>query len=156
MGSAPRLYSYAVPPEDPADKFALDNALEGLNAGYVASVYEAYRSDPGSVEPEWRRLFDAGYGGFEPVRPDAPTAPAGAATNGNAAPPDAGEAAPAAMPGGARPLRGPSGRLAANMAASLAVPTATSFRDVPVAVAGGTCGASSMTATHPGGSASPI
>ena len=134
MGSAPRLYSYAVPPEDPADKFALDNALEGLNAGYVASVYEAYRSDPGSVEPEWRRLFDAGYGGFEPVRPDAPTAPAGAATNGNAAPPDAGEAAPAAMPGGARPLRGPSGRLAANMAASLTVPTATSFRDVPVTV----------------------
>ena len=44
MGSAPRLYPYDVPPEDPADKSPLDDALEGLNAGYVASVYEAYRS----------------------------------------------------------------------------------------------------------------
>ena len=126
MGSAPRLYSYGVPPEDPTDKSPLDDALEGLNAGYVASVYEAYRSDPASVEPEWRRLFDAGYGGFEPVRPDAPKAADGGETNGNAGPAGSDETPPAALPTGARPLRGPSARLAANMAASLAVPTATS------------------------------
>ena len=38
-----------------------------------------------------------------------------------------------ALPGGATPIKGPAARLAQNMAASLSVPTATSFRDVPVA-----------------------
>ncbi len=110
-----------MPPYDgngrsPIDK-ALDDALEGLNAGYVASVYEQYRSDPASVETEWRRLFDAGLGGFEPIRPPEPAADPSVTL----------EEAPA----GASPLRGPSARLAANMSASLSVPTATSFRDVP-------------------------
>jgi 2-oxoglutarate dehydrogenase E1 component len=141
-----------VPPDDTNGRSPLDDALEGLNAGYVASVYEQYRSDPASVEPEWRRLFDAGFAGFEPVRAPAatqapaapavaPAAPAATAAPA-AAPPspaatdDAGkppEAPPAEAPPGATPLRGPAARLAANMAASLAVPTATSFRDVPVA-----------------------
>jgi len=138
VSSAPRLYSYGVPPDDPADRSPLDEALEGLNAGYVAAVYESYKTDPASVEPEWRRLFDAGYGGFEPARSAAPSpAPAGA-TNGESGPPpgptpESGEPSAGAPPG-PRPLKGPSGRLAANMAASLAVPTATSFRDLGVAV----------------------
>ncbi|HET9498219.1 MAG TPA: multifunctional oxoglutarate decarboxylase/oxoglutarate dehydrogenase thiamine pyrophosphate-binding subunit/dihydrolipoyllysine-residue succinyltransferase subunit [Candidatus Limnocylindria bacterium] len=118
-----------MPPDDgngrsPIDK-ALDDALEGLNAGYVASVYEQYRSDPTSVETEWRRLFDAGLGGFEPIRPPEPIRPSEPAS----APPTVEEPPP-----GATALRGPSARLAANMAASLAVPTATSFRDIPTAV----------------------
>ena len=37
-----------------------------------------------------------------------------------------------ALPPGATPIKGPASRLARNMTASLAVPTATSFRDVPV------------------------
>jgi 2-oxoglutarate dehydrogenase E1 component len=109
-----------VPADETNGSSPLDEALEGLNAGYVASVYEQYRSDPTSVETEWRRLFDAGYGGFEPIRP-APTAGA-----------EAGE--PVTPPPGATALRGPAARLAANMAASLTVPTATSFRDVDTTV----------------------
>jgi 2-oxoglutarate dehydrogenase E1 component len=107
-----------VPPDDTNGRSPLDEALEGLNAGYVAAVYEQYRSDPTSVEAEWRRLFDAGFGGFEPVRPE----PGPVASE------------PVAVPDGATALRGPSARLAANMTASLSVPTATSFRDVDTTV----------------------
>jgi 2-oxoglutarate dehydrogenase E1 component len=112
-----------VPGDETNGHSPLDEALEGLNAGYVATVYEQYRSDPASVEVEWRRLFDAGYAGFEPVRPRS-TPVAGAGDGGSASEP----------PSGATPLRGPAARLAANMAASLAIPTATSFRDVSVGV----------------------
>ena len=114
-----------MPADDTNGRSPLEDALEGLNAGYVAAVYEQYRSDPASVEPEWRRLFDAGLEGFEPVRPTAPSA---------APSPPATGSGDATAPPGATPLRGPAARLAANMAASLAVPTATSFRDVPVGV----------------------
>ena len=129
-----------MPPDDTDGRSPLDEALEGLNAGYVAAVYEQYRSDPASVEPEWRRLFDAGLAGFEPVRPAAAAAQATAPPAASAAPiapasppPESPTAAAEEPPPGATPLRGPAARLAANMAASLAVPTATSFRDVPVA-----------------------
>ncbi len=118
-----------MPADDTNGRSPLDDALEGLNAGYVAAVYEQYKSDPASVETEWRRLFDGGYGGFEPVRPASATT-AGSASPGLAATP----ASAGDLPAGARPLKGPAARLASNMAASLAVPTATSFRDVPVAV----------------------
>ena len=52
-----------------------------------------------------------------------------------AAPSTAEEEAPSApsLPEGATPIKGPAARLAQNMTASLAVPTATSFRDVDVA-----------------------
>ena len=111
----------------------LDDVLEGLNAGYVAAVYERYRSDPASVEPEWRRLFDAGLPGFEPMRLPAPPTlvePSSPAPAPSGAPPAA-----VAGPGepDAVPMKGPAARLAANMTASLAVPTATSLRDIPAA-----------------------
>jgi 2-oxoglutarate dehydrogenase E1 component len=109
-----------VPADETNGRSPLDEALEGLNAGYVAAVYEQYRTDPASVETEWRRLFDAGFGGFEPVRPE-PAAAAGGAPAAEEAP---------SPPEGAKALRGPAARLAANMTASLSVPTATSFRDV--------------------------
>jgi 2-oxoglutarate dehydrogenase E1 component len=102
-----------VPPDE--EPTPLDDALEGLNAGYVAEQYERYRTDPKSVDPEWKRRFDRGEAGFEPMRPPA------------AAP----ETPEAPLPAGATPLRGPAARLATNMTASLAVPTATTFRDLP-------------------------
>ena len=108
-------------PDDPTD------ALNLLNAGYVADIYEQYRRDPASVDPEWRSQFDSGASGFEPV-----TAPDAQPTNGEGA--AAAVAAPAAsVPEGATPIKGPAARLAQNMTASLGVPTATSFRDVDVA-----------------------
>ncbi len=57
-----------MPSTDPTD------ALNLVNAGYVADLYEQYRADPASVEPEWRRLFDSGAGGFEPVAATRPSA----------------------------------------------------------------------------------
>jgi multifunctional 2-oxoglutarate metabolism enzyme len=106
--------------------------LNLINAGYVADLYELYRADPDSIDPEWRARFDAGFAGLEPVRAIA----APAATNGEtpaAAP--AGQAPPQAAapaPAGGQPITGPAARLARNMTASLAVPAATSFRDIDV------------------------
>ena len=47
-----------MPSPDPTE------ALNLVNAGYVADLYEQYRDDPGSIDPEWRSLFDSGAGGF--------------------------------------------------------------------------------------------
>ena len=80
----------------------IERALDGVNAGYVAEMQERHRRDPESVDAEWRALFEPAIGG-------APVLPAGASA-----------------------LRGPASRLARNMTASLAVPTATSFRDIDV------------------------
>ncbi|MBA2631894.1 MAG: multifunctional oxoglutarate decarboxylase/oxoglutarate dehydrogenase thiamine pyrophosphate-binding subunit/dihydrolipoyllysine-residue succinyltransferase subunit [Chloroflexi bacterium] len=115
-----------MPSNDPID------ALNLLNAGYVADIYEQYRADPTSVDAGWRSLFDSGTAGFEPV-----SAPAGP-TNGSreadaAAAPEKASPPAAPVPAGATPIRGPAARLAQNMVASLGVPTATSFRDVDVA-----------------------
>ncbi|MBA3689389.1 MAG: multifunctional oxoglutarate decarboxylase/oxoglutarate dehydrogenase thiamine pyrophosphate-binding subunit/dihydrolipoyllysine-residue succinyltransferase subunit [Chloroflexi bacterium] len=114
-----------MPPDDPNDSSPIERALEGVNAGYVAEMQERWQADPASVDPEWRALFEPAI---------AP------ATDGQSAAPQPAEAGPAVpeavsptLPAGATPLRGPAARLARNMTASLAVPTATSFRDVEVA-----------------------
>ncbi|MFP5318060.1 MAG: multifunctional oxoglutarate decarboxylase/oxoglutarate dehydrogenase thiamine pyrophosphate-binding subunit/dihydrolipoyllysine-residue succinyltransferase subunit [Acidimicrobiia bacterium] len=105
----------------------------GPNAWLVDEMYERYRADPGSVSASWRDFFE----GYRPdngrgpasvaARPTPPAAPA--------SPPPA-EAAPAGVAAGAPPadgqvLRGAAARLAVNMEASLAIPTATSTRVVP-------------------------
>ena len=114
-------------PTDPDQSTATLDELNLVNAGYVADLYEQYRTDPASVEPQWRSLFDSGAGGFEPV--GAPTT----ATNGNRE--TQSNAAPAgpSIPAGAALIKGPAATLARNMVASLDVPTATSFRDIDVA-----------------------
>jgi multifunctional 2-oxoglutarate metabolism enzyme len=116
-------------------------ALNLVNAGYVADLYEQYRRDPASVDPGWRSLFDSGVGGFEPIPADARSSNGDAQTDAPAPPPaqapeteKAADAAATAIPEGATPIRGPAARLAQNMTASLAVPTATSFRELDVAV----------------------
>ena len=132
-----------MPSNDPTE------ALNLVNAGYVADLYEQYQRDPGSVDPEWRAIFDSGAGGFEPVAAGGATgngAPASEPSTGAAAletearepgaRPEAGARADgskgeaASVPDGATPIKGPAARLAANMTASLAVPTATSFREI--------------------------
>jgi len=144
-----------MPPTDPEQPASstLDE-LNLVNAGYVADLYERYRADPSSVDPEWRGIFDAGGGGYEPVAaapqtpdngqepavegapPPAPAVPASASVSAPAvtpAPASAQAQAPAAIPEGATPIKGPAARLAQNMKASLSVPTATSFREIDVA-----------------------
>jgi 2-oxoglutarate dehydrogenase E1 component len=112
-----------MPPDDPNDSSPIERAVEGVNAGYIAEMQERWQSDPASVDPEWRALFEPAIPATDghsaaPPSPDAP--------------PAAAEAPALALPDGATPLRGPAARLARNMTASLAVPTATSFRDVEV------------------------
>jgi multifunctional 2-oxoglutarate metabolism enzyme len=119
----------------------------GPNAWLVDEMYEQYVADPSSVSESWHEFF-ADY------RPDSPAAPApSSATPSAASPaspvPTAPPASPAvnpsaATPGAARPnangsagdpagepLRGAAALIATNMVASLDVPTATSFREVP-------------------------
>ncbi|MDP9251016.1 MAG: 2-oxo acid dehydrogenase subunit E2, partial [Chloroflexota bacterium] len=105
----------------------IERALEGVNAGYVAEMQERWQADPASVDPEWRALFEPAIG--RPSENRSPTPPWA-----DASPPASEVAPPAALPSGATLIRGPAASLARNMTASLAVPTATSFRDIEVAV----------------------
>ena len=96
---------------------ALGNAADtafGPNAWLVDEMYERYRADPSSVAESWQDFF-VGY------RPDA-----GAPAEPAPTPPP-----PLTSPDGGRPLRGAAARLAANMEASLSIPTATSVRVIP-------------------------
>ena len=108
------------------------------NAAFVQVMYEQYLRDPQSVGEEWRQLFDNGRMAELPVIPtsreevlsrgEMRDAGSGAAA---APPPLASRISPPASPG-LTPLTGAAARLAQNMADSLSVPTATSFRDIAV------------------------
>ena len=132
----------------------------GANAGLVDEMYERFRSDPSSVSASWRDFFDdyrpeggvspldgpppvTGLLTLPPAAPVAAPAPADGAAPAAAPAAAAGTAAapsvapvttpvpPAPATPSARPLRGAAARIAANMEASLSVPTATSTRVVP-------------------------
>ena len=112
--------------------------LNLVNAGYVADLYERYRTDPSSVDPEWRELFDSGVAGFEPVQAAATAsngeqqAPPVASASAAGATVATGPAPTPEAPENATPIKGPAARLAQNMRASLEVPTATSLREIDV------------------------
>ncbi len=100
------------------------NVFETANAGFAQVMYEEFLRDPSAVGPEWRRLFESGTVGLG----NGATAPAVPAH-----PPLSPSAHPVPPPAGATPLKGPAARLVANMDESLSVPTATTFRTLPVA-----------------------
>jgi 2-oxoglutarate dehydrogenase E1 component len=127
----------------------------GPNAWLVDEMYEQYLDDPASVSESWRDFFadykrDADQRPPEPAAPAPPTPPAANGAQPAPAPtpiptptastapapaspavsPAAAPAAPVAGPAG-EPLRGAAARIVQNMTASLDVPTATGFRDVP-------------------------
>ncbi|MGH9156406.1 MAG: multifunctional oxoglutarate decarboxylase/oxoglutarate dehydrogenase thiamine pyrophosphate-binding subunit/dihydrolipoyllysine-residue succinyltransferase subunit [Acidimicrobiales bacterium] len=87
----------------------------GPNDWLVDEMYQSYRLDPSSVSESWQDFF-------HDYHPNGTPSPA---------PPVAPPSAPTTGPPGAVPLRGSAARLAANMEASLGVPTATSARVVP-------------------------
>ncbi len=129
----------------------------GANAWIIDEMRDLWAADPASVDEAWRALFE----GETPDTPNATAAPAPSpaarttidttATDVTAPPADsaaatatlAGEPPPPPKPpkrarkdakAGApigEPIRGVGARIVSNMEASLAVPTATSFRDVP-------------------------
>ncbi|HEY3141173.1 MAG TPA: multifunctional oxoglutarate decarboxylase/oxoglutarate dehydrogenase thiamine pyrophosphate-binding subunit/dihydrolipoyllysine-residue succinyltransferase subunit [Acidimicrobiales bacterium] len=137
--------------DEPQSNMQLTESM-GPNAWLVDEMYEQYLANPTSVSEAWREFFadyrrDADH--LAPPPPPsapasaAPTAPAVASPNGatTAAPPaPAQPAATAPEPAAATSepseppgqiLRGAASRIVQNMEASLGVPTATSFRNVP-------------------------
>ncbi|HTW10470.1 MAG TPA: multifunctional oxoglutarate decarboxylase/oxoglutarate dehydrogenase thiamine pyrophosphate-binding subunit/dihydrolipoyllysine-residue succinyltransferase subunit [Acidimicrobiales bacterium] len=133
----------------------------GANAWLVDEMFEQFRRDPASVSTSWRDFFegykpgganlarplvpgarpDHGPGDHDEVPRPSPGASPPAANGKPAVGPAGGPAVvgPAAVAapegagaaGGTVPLRGSAARVVANMTASLAVPTATSFRVIP-------------------------
>lgn len=100
----------------------------GDNAEFALELYAQYRLDPASVGENWRQTFAA----VEEQSPAIP--PATGATAPAPAPAAASKAAPPAPRAGEHsvPMVGGAATIARNMEASLAVPTATSNRTVPV------------------------
>src|SRR5213593_5025703 len=98
-------------------------------------MYEQYLRDPASVGEEWRNLFDNGRLSELPVIPTDRAEVLGRGEKGevpSAAPPRTSPIS--SLPGALTPITGPAARLAQNMADSLSVPTATSFREIAVDV----------------------
>ncbi len=109
-----------------------DDIFETVNSGFAQALYEDYLRDPKSVPEEWRKLFENGIKGEEPVKAatdgrERPEAKDGSGSKGQ----DEAEGDSKA-PGEA--IAGPALRLLKNMEASLTVPTATSFRDIDVSL----------------------
>jgi len=113
------------------------NAI-GPNAWLVDERYEQYLADPAAVNDSWQDFFaDYRPGGGQATLPTprTPVAAAAAAPPPTPAPakaaaPAASDAKPAKVQLG-EPIRGAGARIVSNMEASLTVPTATSFREVP-------------------------
>ncbi|HEY8196218.1 MAG TPA: 2-oxo acid dehydrogenase subunit E2, partial [Gemmatimonadales bacterium] len=127
------------------------NVFETANAGFAQAMYEEFLRDPAAVGPEWRRLFESGVVGEKDGGAAGQAASGAAGQRGGGITPDGSKAdgsasvtpqstdAPpttAALPRGpaAQPIKGPAAKLVANMNESLTVPTATTFRELPVSV----------------------
>jgi 2-oxoglutarate dehydrogenase E1 component len=124
----------------------------GANASYVEGLLNRYKADPNSVDESWRTFFSELLSGQNPTE-SANGQSTTAASNASSAtvasePPKTNGAAqqtstiqPAAHPTVAigadtevRPLTGAAKKIVENMETSLTVPTATTFRNMPVKV----------------------
>ena len=126
----------------------------GTNAWVIDEMRDLWAADPASVDEAWRSLFegetpDSSVGEAPPKASaqtrttieatatdvTAPSTPATGAAAPPAAQPPQPRARQAERPADdtpiGEPIRGVGARIVSNMEASLAVPTATSFRDVP-------------------------
>jgi 2-oxoglutarate decarboxylase len=102
-----------------------------INSWLEEELYHDYQHDRGAVDESWKAVFDTAAAPAQPLKPPQSMAPAAHQP----------AVAPAASPplnvGASQqlvPLRGAAARIAANMAASLTVPTATSQRIIPIKV----------------------
>jgi multifunctional 2-oxoglutarate metabolism enzyme len=116
----------------------------GANATYVEGLLARWQSDPSLVDESWRAYFEElispnGADGDratatlaapkETTRTDGKAAAAAPAKEKSKPP---ATTTPARLEGEALPIRGPALKIVENMQASLAVPTATSQRRIPV------------------------
>jgi multifunctional 2-oxoglutarate metabolism enzyme len=116
----------------------------GANATYVETLLARFRSDPSLVDESWRAYFEEILGNGQPAAAEtvnaaaAPkSAPQPASGDGRAAatapaPKSESNASAAQVAGETIPIRGAALKIVENMEASLAVPTATSQRRIPV------------------------
>jgi 2-oxoglutarate dehydrogenase E1 component len=105
----------------------------GPNEWLVDEMLDKFRADPKSVSETWQEFFaDYGTAPTAATRSNAPTPPPnhGSAAAAPATPIVASDTANGNEGPGA-PIRGVGAKIAANMEASLEIPTATSFREVP-------------------------
>ena len=107
----------------PPETTSTGNGSFGPNAWLVDDMYERFLADPSSVAESWREFF-AGYKPSAVPSVGTSTNVATASTSGKSTP-------AAAIDAEATPLKGAAARIVSNMEASLAVPTATSVRQVP-------------------------
>jgi 2-oxoglutarate dehydrogenase E1 component len=105
----------------------------GVNAGYVEALFEDWKEDASSVDEAWREIFERATGepGGQPPAAPSPEPPLPTPEERSAA-----RAAPARTEedGELELLAGVGARIAANMEASLEIPTATSVRTIPCKV----------------------
>ncbi len=104
----------------------------GINSWLEDELYRQYLRDHSSVDEGWKQIF-------EESRAKTGEAPAGQVSAAASAPLPAPPSRPETNPDGApgdqlQPLRGAAGKIAVNMAASVAVPLATSQRTIAVKV----------------------
>ena len=117
----------------------------GANATYVETLLARWRSDPSLVDESWRAYFEelVGTNGdaaadvevqTEVVAKPQISADGAAAKPAKTQPAKAKQPVPVAPQAGTEtiPIRGPALKIVENMEASLAVPTATSQRRIPV------------------------
>ena len=107
------------------------NVFETANAGFAQAIYEEFLRDPTAVDPEWRQLFESGVVG---ERGSGTFVETDSSTRQMGSPAAAPSTAPPPRSPAAQPIKGPAAKLVANMTESLTVPTATTFRDLTVAV----------------------
>jgi len=117
----------------------------GSNADYVEGLFKRYQTDSNLVDESWQQYFGDLLSGSSETRPVG-SVPAD--SNGSASPAPAPESGTATAPEpkpvkktatlppdtSARPITGPAKKIVENMEQSLTVPTATSFRNIPVKV----------------------
>ncbi len=122
-----------------SDEQDLDVSELGPNMWLLDELFRRFQEDPEAVDPAWREFFEGFAPGLVPRGAVAEADGAGASPAPTAAPPAPIGSAPSAPPAGepepagerGQPLIGAAARIASNMDASLAVPTATSVRMVP-------------------------
>ena len=91
----------------------------GINSWLEDELYRQYLHDRSAVDESWKELFEVSRTRQSNGGPAAKPTPAGM---------------PVAPDGELQALRGAAGRIAENMAASLAIPLATSQRTIAVKV----------------------
>ncbi|MFY9723843.1 MAG: multifunctional oxoglutarate decarboxylase/oxoglutarate dehydrogenase thiamine pyrophosphate-binding subunit/dihydrolipoyllysine-residue succinyltransferase subunit [Bryobacteraceae bacterium] len=98
----------------------------GVNSWLEEELYRQYLLDRSAVDESWKEVFDSSGASAAPAPPPTAAKASAAAPSKAALEPPAG--------GQLQPLRGAAGRIAENMAASVAIPLASSQRTIAVKV----------------------